>query len=378
MADTKEKIGILSTFGFSTNSAAFLARLVLVESSIASQVHVIAPDMSWKNLDNVIFYKVNYKVEKNALKQIIGQISSQIEMAIKLAKVSKKIEYWIFFGGDFLLLPAIVAKLLRVKVFLSLAGNLEKEAELKRNILNKPQLIMKRMVFAMSDRIILFSGILVEQWKMQRYKKKISIADDHFVDLNVYKIKESLSQRKELVGYIGRFSSEKGILNFVSAVPKVIQKRPGTNFIIVGNGPLQEKVEEYIYKEKIEDYITLVDRIPHELVPSYLNQLRLCVLPSYTEGMPNIVIEAMACGTPVLATPVGAVPDLIKDGITGFIMENNTPECVADNICRALDYNNLDLMAQTARQFIEQHFTFETARHSYHQVSLVLSKKTNN
>ena len=72
--------------------------------------------------------------------------------------------------------------------------------------------------------------------------------------------------------------------------------------------------------------VTLVGWISHDELPSYLNMLKLLVVPSYTEGLPNIVIEAMSCGTPVLATPVGGVPDLIEDGITGFILEDNFPE----------------------------------------------------
>lgn len=99
--------------------------------------------------------------------------------------------------------------------------------------------------------------------------------------------------------------------------------------------------------------------ISHDDLPRYLNQLRLLVLPSYTEGLPNIMLEAMACGTSVLATPVGAIPDVIIDGKTGFIMENNSPECIAENVIRALNSPALDKIAEEGRRFVEENFTFE-------------------
>jgi glycosyltransferase involved in cell wall biosynthesis len=96
--------------------------------------------------------------------------------------------------------------------------------------------------------------------------------------------------------------------------------------------------------------------ISHDDLPGYLNQLRLLVLPSYTEGLPNIMLEAMACGTPVLATPVGAIPDVIIDGKTGFIMENNSPECIAENVIRALNSPDLERIAENGRRFVEENF----------------------
>jgi glycosyltransferase involved in cell wall biosynthesis len=61
----------------------------------------------------------------------------------------------------------------------------------------------------------------------------------------------------------------------------------------------------------------------------------------------------------VLATPVGAIPDVIQDGITGFIMENNSPECIARNVIRALNYPDLPGIAENGRKFVEENYTFD-------------------
>jgi glycosyltransferase involved in cell wall biosynthesis len=375
MTDVKPNIGILSTFGHSTRSAGFLERLVVVESTLAEVLYVVSSDATWKGTNNVVFHQIKYEVGNKVIPQIYNQIVSQVKMTFQLVKLTRKVDFWIFYGGDTLLLPAIFAKLLRVKLLLALAGNLEKEAELKHNILNKPQLFMKRRVFALSDRIILFSEVLVEQWHLQKYKTKILIADSHFLDLGIYNISQRLSRRSKVVGYIGRLSNEKGVFNFIKAIPLVLQRDPDIKFIIVGDGPLWDDVSAFISTEKIGNSIKLIERVAPNMVPTYLNQLKLCVLPSYTEGMPNIVLEAMACGTPVLSTPVGAVTDLIKDGDTGFIMENNLPETIADNILRALSYKNLDKVTESARRFVEQNFTFEKAQQSYKHVAILVSQR---
>ncbi|MCX6262643.1 MAG: glycosyltransferase family 4 protein, partial [Bacteroidia bacterium] len=120
-----------------------------------------------------------------------------------------------------------------------------------------------------------------------------------------------------------------------------------------------ESIEKLLEAEKITDRVDFPGWISHDVLHKYLNQLRLLVLPSYTEGLPNIMLEAMACGTPVLATPVGGIMDVIIDGETGYIMENNSPTCIAKNVIRALSSPDLEKIAENGRRFVEEKYTFE-------------------
>ena len=76
----------------------------------------------------------------------------------------------------------------------------------------------------------------------------------------------------------------------------------------------------------------------------------------------------MACGTPVLATSVGGVPDVIKDEETGFIMKDNSPECIAKNVMRALEHPDLEKIVENARALVEREFTYEAAVERYRKI----------
>lgn len=271
-----------------------------------------------------------------------------------------KVDAYLFFiGGDTLLLPITFAKLLNKKVILLLAGSTIKTHQMNQDKLAVGLKILRSPCLSLADKIIVYAPILIPDYQLEKYRHKILIAYEHFLDFNAFTVTTPLSDRPSFIGYIGRLSGEKGVQNFAQALPAILSDWQNLRVLIVGDGLLKEAIEASLQEEALTSRVDLSGWISHDDLPKYLNQLRLLVLPSYTEGLPNIMLEAMACGTPVLATPVGAIPDVIKDGETGFIMENNSPECIAENVVRALSSPELEQTAENGRRFVEENFTFE-------------------
>ena len=307
--------------------------------------------------------------------RIFKCILTQLRIALNLIKISKNVDIVIFFvGGMALLLPMITANLLRKRVLLIATGSGSESAKRIYNerffgtggfIFSHIIAVLEKINYNLSDKIVVYSEGLIRQLRLRKYKNKISIAYEHFVDFNEFKIKKQLDERDNLVGYTGRLSEEKGVFNFVKAIPEIIKKRGDLEFLIGGDGQLRDEIERYLEGENLNDKVKLPGWVPREEFLTYLNELKLFVLPSYTEGLPHTILEAMACGTPVLATPVGAIPDVIKDGETGFIMENNSPECIAENIVRALAHPNINEITKNARALVEEKYNYQAAVDRY-------------
>jgi len=367
MAERQAKIGLVTTFGADVGDT-FLLNLVKILSSLSDKLYVLGPNTILRSSGSIHLYPIGYKLGEGIFAQVMNQISFQLRMSYRLARLTGKVNLWVFFGGEGLLLPMLMAKLFRGEVVLALAGYLEKEAEFRKNVLYKPFSLLKRINCRLADRIVIYSQRFIKEWRLEGHKDKIVIAHEHFLDFSKFKEEKPLRARDSLVGYIGRLSEEKGILNFVEAIPKVLEREDNVKFLIGGDGQLRDGIEKYLAQANLNDKVKLPGWIPHDELPKYLNELKLLVLPSYTEGLPNIMLETMACGTPVLATPVGAIPDVIKDGETGFIMENNSPECIAKNVAKALHHPNLEQIAQNARALVEKEFTYEAAVEGYRRI----------
>ena len=346
-----------------------LSKLTDIVSSLSTRICLITGDAGYT------FFKDNHKVEvhgvgdspkPNTLSRIAKYIPIQLRITYRFSRTSRKVDLWIFFtGGLASPFPILIGKLFGKKTLLIYPASDVEIMRAQSKILPVPMELLTRASSIISDRIIVYSKTLIAQYNLQKYNHKISIANEYFIDIDRFKIRDKFDERENLVAYIGRLSQEKGALNFVSAIPEVLQERDDINFLVGGDGPLRNKIEKSIYEKRLKDRIKLTGWIPHNELPDYLNRLKLIVLPSYTEGIPAIMLEAMACGTPVLVTPVGAIPDVIKHGETGLIMEKNTPMSIARNILEAMVCPRLSKIAQNARTLIEQEYTYEDTVKQY-------------
>ena len=104
---------------------------------------------------------------------------------------------------------------------------------------------------------------------------------------------------------MGRLENEKGICNFIKAIKYLIKEKKSLKVLIIGDGSLKNSLISYINTNHLQNHVELIDWVKHDDLPYYLNQLKLLVIPSYTEGLPNVMLESMACGTPILANSVG-------------------------------------------------------------------------
>ena len=307
---------------------------------------------------NSIEYTFFYESCSSIFSKLIKFEIMQFQILYKIFYLRKNYNGIIFFMEFPPLLPMIIGKLLNKNIHWLFPSKIS--IFLKSHYFKIIKIISK-LCYYLCTHILLYSPRLISEWHLTPHRHKILIAHRHFLDFTTFTITTFFPERPPLIGYIGRLSAEKGVQHFVQALPAILSEQQDLRVLIGGDGQLKESIEKSLDAEKITARVDLPGWISHEDLPNYLNQLRLLVLPSYTEGLPNIMLEAMACGTPVLATPVGAIPDVIRDGETGFIMEDNSPECIARNLLRALHDPDLEGVAERGRRFVEREFTFEKA-----------------
>jgi glycosyltransferase involved in cell wall biosynthesis len=140
----------------------------------------------------------------------------------------------------------------------------------------------------------------------------------------------SINDEDKLVGVIGRLSPEKGQAVFLHAFKKVVEKAPFAKAVIIGEGQEKESLLNFCSDNGLRDRIIFAGY--QKNIANFYQIMDILVLPSFNEGLPNVVLEAMAFKIPVIATSVGGVPEVITDGFNGLLVPASNPDLLAEKI----------------------------------------------
>lgn len=161
-----------------------------------------------------------------------------------------------------------------------------------------------------------------------------------------------LDPTKRYLLYVGRFTYTKGIHHLINVFPKLLKSKPNLQLLIVGWGPYKKELIKLIKYHGLENRIWLKDFVPNEYLKYYYNVADVFVLPSYTEGVPNVLMEAIACNTVCIATNVGGIPDILGDGL-GIIIPPKDEKALYDAIVHVLD-NGFEINQKRRKQLLHE------------------------
>jgi len=180
--------------------------------------------------------------------------------------------------------------------------------------------------------------------------------------------KTGIEKKGGLIGAGGRFTQQKGFINLLMAVPEILKILPDTKFVLVGDGPLRKSFEEFTKNHTISDSVIFTGY--RKDILSIFSLCDIIVVPSLFEGMPNIVLEAMALKKPVIGTDIPEIAELIEDGQNGFLVpvKDNFKE-IAEKIILLL--KNPDIrrnMGEKGYNLIKTNFSIENMVKRYENI----------
>jgi colanic acid/amylovoran/stewartan biosynthesis glycosyltransferase WcaL/AmsK/CpsK len=185
------------------------------------------------------------------------------------------------------------------------------------------------------------------------------------IDCSSFRFTERCKPREEAVRLlgIGRFVEKKGWCDAIEAVVNARKSGRDIHFTIVGDGELREQIEGKISACQVEDAVTLTGWRDHNEIMQLLDKAHILIAPSITagdgdqEGIPNVLKEAMATGLPVLSTWHSGIPELVEDGVSGYLVPERDVDALSDRLISLCDHpERWAEMGRNARNKVEAEF----------------------
>ena len=260
---------------------------------------------------------------------------------------------------------------------------------LKSKVRESTAIIRQKAYWQSADMLLAVSYFLKNEieklYNIDRTKIEVAY---NGVDTSVFRKTDGSDESKKLglegkriILYVGHFGLRKGIIYLIEAMRKILREEPDAFLLCVGGTPEWLGTDVYwrILKEKIEQNgiqksVRLMGQVPHQKLPVYYSMADVFAFPSLYEAMGKVVVEAMACETPVVASRVGGIVEIVENGRNGFLVEPKDVKGLGEAILRVLQDKHLaKKLAQEGRRTVESKFTW---KHTVEQISKAYEKLT--
>lgn len=214
---------------------------------------------------------------------------------------------------------------------------------LTRRVDNPEQKWLARTKYRFYDRIIVISEAIgsvllsegVPKAKISVVRSAVDFCDyQEISDKNWFCKEFGFSRNKTVIGMISQFIPRKGHRYLIEAIPQIVAKFPHLRVLLLGKGPLKEDLRKQCKKAGIEDYVRFAGF--RKDIPKILPCLDLVIHPALKEGLGVALIQAAAAGVPIVATRVGGIPEIVRDGFNGLLIDPESTEEIVSTLSKLL------------------------------------------
>ena len=210
----------------------------------------------------------------------------------------------------------------------------------KRPLIKLFDYILK-LIHTYADWNVAIDRLCFNQAKRNRATHKTSLLmnavnmRDFHPDLSIRKKMRSkfmCPKDQFVILYAGKLEAVKRVDKLIDCMKYLKFNAPAFRLFLAGNGTLRSQLEEQVALNKLEHIVTFLGQIPHNQLSRYYNMADVLVLPSEKEGVPMVILESLACGTPVIASSIGGIPEIIRNGSNGVLLKEVKAETISGAI----------------------------------------------
>lgn len=181
---------------------------------------------------------------------------------------------------------------------------------------------------------------IFERYSLPREKVRVI---PNYINTQLFTPKEPANRHTDRIIFVGRLNREKNLFNLIEAMAQT-----DLTLDIYGQGGIRTELEEHA--KKFNAKVNFMGVVPNNELPDILNRYKYFILPSFYEGMPKGLLEALACGLVCIGTNVGGISEVIEDGVSGYLVEGTQPHALAEVIERVVQLTNDSVIAEGIRR----------------------------